>query len=51
MGFKSTWVKWSFVLWVLDLQVMIRFLVGVKFEEQDVVYEEVDPADADAPLE
>ncbi|KAL7595726.1 hypothetical protein Lser_V15G28797 [Lactuca serriola] len=32
-------------------QVMIRFLVGVKFEEQDVVYEEVDPADADAPVE
>lgn len=32
-------------------QVIIRFLVGVKYEEQDVVYEEVDPAGADAPVE
>ncbi|KAL4591713.1 hypothetical protein LXL04_004684 [Taraxacum kok-saghyz] len=32
-------------------QVMIKFLVGVKFEEQDVVYEEEDPAGADAPVQ
>lgn len=39
---------------VLDLccwQVCMRFLVGVKFEEQDVKYEEVDPAGDDAPVE
>ncbi|XP_024985759.1 putative poly [ADP-ribose] polymerase 3 [Cynara cardunculus var. scolymus] len=32
-------------------QVSIRFLVEVKFEEQDVEYEEVDPAGADAPVQ
>ncbi|KAI3688110.1 hypothetical protein L1987_81818 [Smallanthus sonchifolius] len=32
-------------------QVCMRFLVGVKFEEQDTEYEEVDPAGADAPVE
>ncbi|GJU35971.1 hypothetical protein Tco_1184325 [Tanacetum coccineum] len=28
----------------------VKFLVGVKFEEQNVVYKEVDPAGADAPM-
>lgn len=32
-------------------QVIIRFLVGVKFEEQDVEYEDVDPAGPDAPVQ
>ncbi|GKB99999.1 putative poly [ADP-ribose] polymerase 3, partial [Tanacetum coccineum] len=32
-------------------QVSIKFLVGVKFEEQNVEYEEVDPAGADAPVQ
>nr|XP_043613995.1 protein ADP-ribosyltransferase PARP3 [Erigeron canadensis] len=32
-------------------QVIIRFLVGVKFEEQDVEYEEADPAGADVSVQ
>ncbi|XP_071700708.1 protein ADP-ribosyltransferase PARP3 [Rutidosis leptorrhynchoides] len=32
-------------------QVSIKFLVGVKFEEQDVEYEEADPDEADATME
>ncbi|GJS66774.1 hypothetical protein Tco_0681338 [Tanacetum coccineum] len=29
----------------------VKFLVGVKFEEQNVMYKEVDPAGADAPMQ
>ena len=49
--FKSR-VKWSFVdhLFFLGLLVIIRVLVGLKFEEQNVLYEEVDPANADAHI-
>ena len=45
-------VKWSFVdhLLFLGLLVIIRVLVGLKFEEQNVLYEEVDPANADAHI-
>ncbi|GJY39986.1 hypothetical protein Tco_0426350 [Tanacetum coccineum] len=37
-------------MWSMKKLIGVKFLVGVKFEEQNVEYEEVDPAGADAPV-